>query len=375
MPASPAQPSAQSASSPPTWKRGEFHTFWAQMKIRVGGTGNQQVVDIQKGDEFEYDGSICRYAGAEFPQPSLRKAIMVGWATMDEEGDQPAPFVASRDIAVSRSKNTDLSRVQRTAHHSLETDSLDEETVLEVRDRQAAMDPRTRSGHLTSDHNRRQAGHTPGTFRGLEVSQSDLDNQDGRIVGKLRSSTHAKVDIIANPGAAKDIENSLDVANGYGRVHGAPRKGNRVVQREGVTITSNVGSMDRSAPVEYGDEASGEVVGRVRHSSARERSVEGVTVKDTSRSSQAPAPKAKAPAPAPKAKAPVLPDDASPKLKLAIRICPTFPVDWNFFAKADDKVKRIKSLKSPPELLDALYSVESTAMKKQLEKHFKSHFS
>ena len=363
MPARPAQSTSQPVSI--TWKRGEFHTFYAQMKIRVGGTGPNQNVDIQDKDDFEYDGTTCKYAGMEFAQPSLRKAIQVGWATMDPEGNTPAPFVASRDIAVSQSKTKDLSRVQRHAHDDrMEADSLDEETVINVSDRQAARNPRTGAGHLTAKDNKR-AAHSPGTFRGLDVTQSDIDSQDGRSIGKVRSAATVKVDIIANPGAARDIEAAQDVSNGYGRLQ--KERGQRV-EREGVIITGSR-NVDRSRAIEVGDETSGKVVGSVRHSSAKERVEGGVTVKDGNRRPV----KAASPAPAPK---PVqrIPDDASPKLKLALRICPDFPIDWNFFAKSDDKVKRIKTLGASSDLLDALYSVESAAMKKVMETKFKTHF-
>jgi hypothetical protein len=176
------------------------------------------------------------------------------------------------------------------------------------------------------------------------------------------------VDVLANPNAARDIE-LRDHDSGYGRFAGERRARPNVVQQEGITITTS-NRMDRSSRVAEADESEGRHVGNVRHSSSAKRNVEGMTIEDTSSRR---APKA---TPAPKAAPkPHIPDDASPKLKVAIRLCPKFPVDWNFFAKSEDKVARIKKLGAAPDLLDALYSVESPAMRKVLETKYKAHFA
>ncbi len=374
MPPSPAR--SQSASTAFPWRRGEFHKFYSKMKIRVGGHNGSQPVEILKGDEFEYDGSICKYAGAEFQQPNLRAAIRDGWATMDEDsgGVSPAPFVSGRDVAVSQSKNTDLSRVQRRPRAPLSSDSLDEETVLEVSDRRNAMNPRTGQGHLGQSDNRRTAserGVQPSVDDRMAVSASEVDDQDGIEISKIRTPTSLKVDILARPNAARDIELSMDHEKGVGRFAGERRARPNVIQQEGITITTS-NRMDRSSHVVEADETEGRHVGNVRHSTSAKRHVEGMTIEDTSsrRAPKAAAPKAAA-APVPR---PHVPDDASPKLKVAIRLCPKFPADWNFFAKPQDKLSRIKKLGATSDLLDALYSVESPAMRKMLETKYKSHF-
>ncbi len=391
MPPSPARP--QTAPNNVPWKRGEYLTFYAKMKIRVGGHNGNESIEIPGGDEFEYDGMIVRYAGREFPQPNMRAAIRDGWATMGEDdGASPAPFVSSRDVAKSQSKTTDLSRVQRNVRQRFESDSLDEETVIEVADRKNVRDSRSGAGHLTSNHNRRTASHERGLQPAPEdrmaVSASELDEQDGVEISSIRTPAKLKVDLTKRPNAARDIELSMDHEKGVGRFAGERRTRPNIVEREGVTIRTSVGNMDRSAAVEVSDSVDGgRQVGTVRHSS-KGRTVEGISVEDTSgdrtqKPSKAapakPAAKAapaKASKPAPKAvPKPRIPDDAPQKLKYAIRVCPNFPVDWNFFAKSEDKLDRIKKLGSDASLLDALYAVESPAMKKVLEQKFKSHFS
>lgn len=392
----------QSQVQPMRWKRGEFHTFYAQMKIRVGGINGNDPVDILAGDEFEYDGSIVKYAGAEFPQPGLRGAVKNQWATLDPDGEVPAAFTADRNVAKSQTVNKDLSKVQRRGMGPVETDSLDEETVLQVSDRGRAMDPVTGRGHLTQENNRRTAS-TAGR-RSLEVTQSDIDQQDHTPIAPIRSRANLGVVDITKPqnqGLARDLELASH-EDGYGAYAGARRQRRpNVVEREGVTITTSVGNVDRE--VRMGDEDDGTVVGKVRHTDTR-RTREGVDVQDTSgrpgKSRQAASrPVAKAPAPAPakakvpakatKAKAPakasapakaakpsngkVVP--VSPKLRIAKKVCPEFPDDWNFFGKTEDKLAKLEELGSTPDMIDALYVSESSSVKRALETAFPSHFA
>lgn len=369
------------------WKRNNFLTFYAKMKIRVGAHGGGDPVDIMAGDEFEYDGSVLRYAGQEFPQPHVRSMIREGWAVMDPNSTEesvPSPKKAARDVAVSQSKTTDLSRVQRHSRKVMDQDSLDEETVLEVSDRAAVRDPRTGKGHLTERHNKRAAS-TAGTFRGFEVTQSDIDEQDYTPLGKVKSPNKLKVDVLNNPGAARQIE-ARSREDGYGTFHGPRRQSvPQVVEREGVTIRTSVGSVDRT--VRSGDGQDGDVIGKVRHSGPKKRTSEGVSIEDTSgprvgngssaKQAHQQKPQAK-PQQKPQAKpkaAPKLPASASPKLKMAVRIFPDFPVDWNYFGKVEDKIARIRSLGADPRLLDAVYSTDSGAVQKALEKEFRAHFA
>ncbi len=348
------------------WHRGTFHTFFANMKIRVGGASGGDPIDLYEGDEFEYDGSICKYAGREFPQPGLRSAYREGWISTGSKGNVPVAKVAQRDIAKAQTKNTDLSRVQRHGRQQLDQDYLDEETVLDVADRKQVRDAVTGRGHLSSNHNRRTASGTAGT-QGLAFNMSEIDEQEGIEISKIRSPKKLKVDVVANPGAAEQIKNR-GVEQGYGRYNGKKREPN-IINREGVTIKTNVGSVDPE--VQYGDESSGEVVGRVRHTDRR-GSTEGVSIEDTSSRNQ---PRQATPkVVAPKKSAPKLPSDASPKLRMAYRLCDQFPLDWNFFGKAEDNIKKIKKIGASPSLLDAMYATASPPFRKALEQTFKGHF-
>jgi hypothetical protein len=350
------------------WKRGQFLTFFAKMKIRIGSHAGSEPVDILAEDEFEYDGTICKYAGREFPQPNIRAAIREGWATLNNQsGDLPVANIPSRDMAAVISKNTDLSRVQRSGRKVLEKDSLDEETVLNVADRSNVRDNNTGRGHLDSAHNMRKSS-TAGTFRGLEVQASELDSQEGTIISSIKSPTKLKLDVIANPNAVRDIEQrSSD--NGFGMCD-VPRS----TTREGIEIVSNVGNVSKQVQNEYADD--GEVVGKVRNANFPTKSVEGITISDTSSAPQRRMETEKPPIVNSKlVKIDSNSDNVSPKLKMALRIYPNFPLDWNFYAKSQDKLSRIKQLGADSDLLTALYAVESSGMKTTLKQEYPKHFS
>jgi hypothetical protein len=312
------------------WKRGEFHVFYAQMKIRVGG---KDTVDIHKGDQFEYDGSVVKHAGAEFPQPGLRGAIREDWATLDPAGKGIAPVRPSRAVAKAQSATTNLSgRVQRNSSNTISSDSQDENTVLEVGDRDAVRDEDGRGGHLKQEHNR----------TGMRVSASDVDGQEGVVVAGLRNQSPAR-------SVSNVYQTSKDAIENRHR---------KVIEQEGVTITTNVGDVDPANVSVDSDEA--RVVGQVRQSTPVSEG--GIQVKDTSGSPGGKVNKM--------AKKDNGSSEMSPKLKAAREIDPNFPESWNFFAKPDDKLAKIKELGADPKFLKALFASEGKKMKKVLKTEY-----
>ncbi len=351
------------------WKRGEFNIFYAQMKIRVGGINGNEPIVILSGDEFEYDGSIVKYAGAEFPQPGLRGAIRDGWATMNpDEIDLPNTFTSDRNVAKSQTINRDLSKVQRRGLGSVETDSIDEDTVLEVSDRNDAMDKVTGRGYLTKKNNRR----TPSTAgrRVLGVTQSDIDQQDHTTVSQIKSKANIGVIDITkskNASLARDLEMSGH-ESGFGAYSGKRKEGT-IIEREGVTIKTNIGNVNHDVKIDNEDE--GTVVGKVRHTESR-KTQEGLEIRDTSGKPVKPVEKMeKNTIMATKTNSD---HKASDRLLSAKKIFDGFPDDWNFFGKVSDKMDRLKQLGSNESMIDALYVVDSAAMKKALKLAFPSHF-
>lgn len=324
------------------WKRGEFRKFFAKMKIRVGSVGNAAGGVIQEGDEFEYDGSILKYAGAELQSTQLRGAVLNDWVTIDENDTSGAEaFVAERRMAKSQTVNRDLSRVQRNERGSLGVDSLDEETVMEVSAR-GKMENSSKSATpkvLTSKN-----------YNKSMIKRSAEDDQEGVVVGRVRSAAKIKVDVAAKPFLAKDIEN-----RGVGRPE-LIRK--HVTETEGVTITTNVGNVDTSINMSDGDENGGKIVGTVRHSKV---STEGMDIKDTSNIKN-------------KKTELKINENLPIKVKIARKIDENFPANWSFTGKLKDRLDAVKLHGESSKFLDALYAAEGDQMRQALTKAYPKQF-
>jgi hypothetical protein len=325
------------------WKRGDYRTFYAQMKIRVGG---KDTLDIQKGDEFQYDGTIVKYAGAEFPQPGLRGAVKEGWATLTPQGGVVTPVRPERSLAKAQSVSKEFHRVQRNAPEALSTHDHDEDIVLQVGDHGDREIARKQGKHLTRD-NKRVAGF-------------EADVQDGEVVAKVRSSTNLVADVTKTTGLANALED-ISFEGGYGRADGivGKRKG---FTSEGVSVSTNIGKIDPT-DIQTDESDEGRIVGKVRNSSVSSEG--GIKVKDTS------GPPGKV------AQKSIIEVDSSgdSKLQIARSLYSSFPEDWNFFAKPEDKLQRIKELGENPNFLKALYEAEGKKMRKTLRLQYPKQLS
>lgn len=338
------------------WQRGSYQKFYALMKIRVGAADPKSIpIDIQQDDEFEYDGQLLKYAGSEIHSPQLRGAIKNGWASLNSDsGSAVSPVKAERNIAKSQTVNKDLSKVQRSGHNPLNTEVRDEEVILNVSDRRdSKADPKSRPNIMTQENNRRTAG--------MRIETSEVETQDGVSVGRVRSPAKINVDIMKNSSlSAREIEN---------RSLGQPEMFNeKTVEREGVTIKTNIGKTNRN--VQHSDPNAGSVIGKVRHS--KTTSSDGVEVRDTSdirNKSNA------SPAKANTKETPVKIDtNVSPKVRMARRIYPSFPVDWEFTGRLSERLEAVKKHGDTPEFLEALYAAEGDQMRKVLEKEYPNQF-
>lgn len=79
------------------WRRGQFYTFRAVRTVHLGAID----VNVNEGDEFDYDGQSLRFGGAEHNVPNLRAGIRAGWFVSDVElprvaSTAPAPAPAPR---------------------------------------------------------------------------------------------------------------------------------------------------------------------------------------------------------------------------------------------------------------------------------------
>lgn len=356
------------------FQRGKFKKYWAKMKIRVGGSNVP--VDILQGDEFLFDGTVLKYGGGEYTSPQTRGAINAGWATDNPQGHASVnAHHSTRSVAKATSVNRDLSRVQRNDPSAMGTDHSDEDTVMDVSDRR----PQQTGQRVLNVPNDRAAPRvmTAGSVRGMEVT-SDGD-QEGVSVGRVRTAAKVKADMTTSQGQSvasrlNKIEGSGFVPNGSNRA-----RGHNVLQKEGILISTNV-TGGRVGSVEMSDMDEGEVVGHVRNSGRR--TVEGISVEDTSnirdRRAQAERVPAKAAAkvqrPASKPVKVESDNGTAAKIKTAKTIDPKFPEDWNFFAKLDERIKLIKKNDKNRKFLQALFVVEGASVRAHLTKAYPKMF-
>jgi hypothetical protein len=329
------------------WQRGNFIKFIAKMKIRVGGNS---ALDIQSGDEFDYDGSILKYSGLEINQPQLRGAVSSGWVSLadGEESDGVDAVNPNRNIAKAQTINRDLLKVQRTSSAKIVTSHQDEEEVLRVGDRSSG--PGSQPKMVTASDNRKT--------RNLNVKNDAMDDQGAVAIGRVRTSAKLYTDVSKNDAGSKlnELENISGVKADLFE---------KTVQKEGITIKSNVGSVNRVAPDSDQD---GSVVGQVR--TATKVSTEGISVRDTSNTSK--------PVPVVSQTVPevVKPRDStiSPRLRVARAIYPDFPAGWVFDGKLADRLAAVKDFGPNADFLEALYAAEGDQFRKVLAKEYPDQF-
>ncbi len=353
------------------WKRGQFYTFYAKMKMRVGGA---TPFDILEGDEFQYDGMTVKYSGMEVPQQGLRSAHREGWYTLVENdvGTRVEPIVPSRNVAKSQTINRDLAHVQRTGGRPMEADHADEDTILNVSDRRPGADKNMRAQPrvMTKDDNQRRQ---PRVAPRLIINPGTIEAQEYAPVGRIRTSAKLKVDMTkAESSYAKQ---ELDNLRGSGFIpDNPPPSRGHTIEREGVTIRTNVSKMDRNAPAEIAQEDEGEFVAPVRHTSRGSGNAEGVSVRDTSNIRAERAAAANGKHEKASSKDVKIDTKLNPKIRMARRIDPTFPSDWSFTGKLKDRMDAVKKHGASQEFLEALYAAEGDQMRKLLEKTYPKQF-
>jgi len=75
------------------FQRNNFLRFRSVDKIHLGAIN----LDVYKGEEFEFDGQVLKYAGMEHSVPQLRAGIKAGWFVLadtevsEDEGYKPLP--------------------------------------------------------------------------------------------------------------------------------------------------------------------------------------------------------------------------------------------------------------------------------------------
>jgi len=317
------------------WQRGEFKKFYANMKIRIGGS--DVINSIEKGSEFEYDGQILKYAGADIPQPSLRGAIKADWASSSEAAMQiPIAKNNQRNVAKSQSVLQGVNSVQRSSPN-MQVEQFDEETVMNVSDRQEAM---KQGRHLSKADDK--------SARGMKIMES-IENQEGVVIGKVRSAAKTVTDV-----SGSDFSNKLSSLNNPDPIGKKPEF---ISHSEGIEIKTNMGAMHSSIQVE---ESEGNVVGTVRHTDDQSQ-VEGISMGGKKTANAA------------KSKVTNF-NSLKPRIRIAKRIYSDFPESWDFTGKLKERMERVKSYGDSQEFLEALYAAEGDQFRKALEQEYPKQF-
>jgi len=304
------------------WQRGTFQTLYANVRVRVGGTHDTA---IEKGDSFEYDGTILKYAGMELNSISLRGAVERDWASLSLDSDQPQSIHASRSVAKSQTVNKDLSRVERLSSNSITSDSLDENTVMDISDRRSSDTSKKVLGVPLNNSSPKAI-----TRNNMSISSEDAYAQEGVTVGRLRTSAKLDVDVTKDSGkSASKLEN----LSGSGFIR-------ETIEKEGVSISMNTKKMSNT--IEVQDELEGTTVASVRHTDKE-------TLKKTNGK---------------------LNKKLNPKLRIARVIDPSFPLDWSFAGKLAERLQRAKEHGDTATFIQALYAAEGDQMRKLLEKEY-----
>lgn len=306
------------------WQRNVFQTFYAVMKIKVGGAS---VIEIEKGESFEYDGTILKYAGHEIQQPSVRGAISSGWATpnAEEVDDGVSAKAVARNIAKSQTRNSNLNRVERTAV---------EFSVTEVDEGQVA-DVSARRGQGLRDAPRK-------------ILTSSDASSEGTTVAILRTRSNlGPIDITRTHNLAKQLEDRNFEKPEYLNVEPEP------------TLSKRAMRVTREA------ESESETVGQVRQS--RVKDADGVTLNHAKKGA-APVQAEASTNRTLEVKKPAMKValSSNPKIRLAQRIYPDFPLDWNFEGRPVERVARVQAYSNDPEFLEAVYAAENDQGKKAL---------
>ncbi len=345
------------------WKRGEFLTFYANLKIRIGG---KEELTIHEGDSFEYDGQVLRYSGLEVSSPHLRQSIKNGWASFQEgSNEKPQAVIPTRNRAAAQSVNTDLSSVKRVGKGSaIATSREDEETVLNVSDRRESgsgskvlnvPSDRREPKVMTHVNNRRSA---------MLIREDEYSSQEGETVGKVRTSAKLIADVSTNRGAS--LANDLENLEGSGLIDDRDNEKMTTTRHAGGIVMKS--SSSRISSEVNNDSSDSVLVGKVRKQSKTTNHEGGITVTDTS--SRGNAQKTNN-----ESKPAKIDTKIDPRVRIARSIDSNFPSDWKFEGKLAERLARVHDHGVSPQFLEALYAAEGDQMRKLLQKEFPGQFS
>jgi len=359
------------------FKSGEFQDFIATRTFELGTSG----VKVVKGTEVSFDGSTVSYGGSTYMFPQFRGASNAGWVVLAVEYEEGNPlYGAPASANIKMRPPTDSQGQAKTVVATIEAD---ERTVMSSATHAAA----------TRDTNRGKSVKT-GNTHGVESQEGVAVGRTFKTAAKSRSSLSAEsagealrqannVQIEAGQGiteeqmlsrmtpedrdvyrAKKDSLKSryvdTDVSSQGTQV--ATIKTASVKEAEGMKLTQSVGG-----GVEIAD-----MGGMGGKAEASTRTEDGITFKNTN------GPKDKPQVhPRTAAETPVMHLDGTADIrrKIAHTMCPDFPATYDFAASPKKKLARLQAdFEDRPDVLRAVFAIESDDFKKQLVAEFPQAF-
>jgi len=361
------------------FKSGEFQNFIATRTFELGTFG----VKVVKGSEVAFDGSTVNYGGSSYMFPQFRGASNAGWvvpANEYEEGN--ASYGAPASANIKMRPPTDAQGQAKTAVATIEAD---ERTVMSSATHAATTrdtnrgKPNVRTAGQGAAES--QEGVTVGrTFKTSAKSRSSLSAESAGEA--LRQANNVQIDpgqgiteeqmlarmapedrdvYLAKKDSLKSRYVDTDISSQGTQV--ATIKTASVKEAEGMKLTQKVGG-----GVEIADMGGG-TGGKAEAST---RTEDGITFKNTN------GPKDKPQVhPRTAAETPVMHLDGTADIrrKIAHTMCPDFPESYDFAASPKKKLARLQAdFEDRPDVLRAVFAIESDDFKKQLVAEFPQAF-
>lgn len=333
------------------FKTGEFQTFTATRSFALGHFG----VRIEMGTELEFDGSVVKYAGAEYAFPQLRSAVTSGWIVLSTAYDADDPAYgrpATARIQVRSATQIDQPKMLAT------TVEADERIVLntnEHADSTRAANRRTAS-QSGSDGVPVRTLTTPAvsvtTVTGAQQEISKLENLKitpgkGMTVDEMleRMPEREREQYLLKKEAARATYAQVSSEkSGSGRAVARVKNATTRSSAEGVTVTQTAGG-----GIETWDGGDAPVVAQIVQDKVSTVVEDGVTFTTT-----APAMKAKKPAARATSRVSV-----DLRRKIAKALCPDFPDNYDFGASAKKKLARLQAdFEDRSDVLLAVFAAE-----------------
>lgn len=366
------------------YKSGDFQNFVATRSFALGAFN----VTVAKNSELDFDGSVCKYAGAEYNFPQLRSAVKAGWLVLardfvegDPQYDRPkaAGIKVRPAVGDGEGKTTPV------------TTESDERVVMSTADHASA----------TREQNRQAADKQHRRTIAKQSSSEVVQDQDGIPVRTLKTPAKAErtsltadtvgallreaENVQIEPGegitesemlsrmAPEDQDAYLEKKRALSAQHLKTGSDSQVVgtvkaqkteEKEGIKLTSEVGGgIETADPIGMGGKPKEAV-----------RMEDGITFKTTNVSE-----KTKGAEPHPRAaqQQPIMLKDgtADVRVKIARSLCPEFPNTYDFSAPSKKKIARLQAdFDDRPDVIRAVFAAESDDFKAKLLEEFPEAF-